>query len=79
MIWKSHLLSMIVYAIFVCIVLALLRREDKKSQIKYALFLFLIMVAGGLLFGWFMYLFTLLSLRSSFESSNRYVIIFTLS
>ncbi len=50
---------MIVYAIFVCIVLALLRREDKKSQIKYALFLFLIMVAGGLLFGWFMYLFTL--------------------
>ncbi|MBA7698248.1 hypothetical protein ES703_106924 [subsurface metagenome] len=59
MIWKSHLLSMIVYAIFVCIVLALLRREDKKSQIKYALFLFLIMVAGGLLFGWFMYLFTL--------------------
>ncbi|TEU05271.1 MAG: hypothetical protein E3J22_05775 [Candidatus Aminicenantes bacterium] len=59
MIWKSHLLSMIVYAIFVCIVLALLRREDKKSQIKYALFLFLIMVVGGLLFGWFMYLFTL--------------------
>jgi len=50
---------MIVYAIFVCIVLALLRREDKKSQIKYALFLFLIMVVGGLLFGWFMYLFTL--------------------
>ncbi len=59
MIWKSHLLSMIVYAIFVCIVLALLRREDRKSQIKYALFLFLIMVVGGLLFGWFMYLFTL--------------------
>ncbi|MCK4758994.1 MAG: hypothetical protein KAT69_03050 [Candidatus Aminicenantes bacterium] len=59
MIWKSHLLSMIVYAIFVCIVLTLLRREDKKSQIKYALFLFLIMVVGGLLFGWFMYLFTL--------------------
>ena len=59
MIWKSHLLSMIVYAIFVCIVLALLRRDDKKSQVKYGLFLFLIMVVGGLLFGWFMYLFTL--------------------
>jgi heme A synthase len=59
MIWKSHLLSMIIYAIFVCIVLALIRRNDKKSQIKYALFLFLIMVVGGLLFGWFMYLFTL--------------------
>ena len=59
MIWKSHLLSMITYAVFVCIVLALIRRNDRKSQVKYALFLFLIMVVGGLLFGWFMYLFTL--------------------
>jgi len=59
MIWKSHFLSMIVYAVFVCIVLTLIRRNDRKSQIRYALFLFLIMVAGGLLFGWFMYLFTL--------------------
>jgi heme A synthase len=59
MIWKSHLLSMIIYAVFVCIVLALIRRNDRKNQIKYALFLFLIMVVGGLLFGWFMYLFTL--------------------
>ncbi|MDH4257214.1 MAG: hypothetical protein OEZ45_05820 [Candidatus Aminicenantes bacterium] len=59
MIWKSHLLSMIVYAVFVCIVLALLRKEDRKSQVRYGLFLFAIMVVGGLLFGWFMYLFTL--------------------
>ena len=59
MIWKSHFLSMIIYAVFVCIVLALIRRNDRRSQIRYALFLFLIMVAGGLLFGWFMYLFTL--------------------
>jgi uncharacterized membrane protein len=59
MIWKSHFLSMIIYAVFVCIVLTLIRRNDRKSQIRYALFLFLIMVAGGLLFGWFMYLFTL--------------------
>lgn len=59
MIWKSHLFSMIIYAVFVCIVLAILRRDDRKSQIKYGLFLFLVMVIGGLLFGWFMYLFTL--------------------
>lgn len=50
---------MIIYAVFVCIVLAILRRDDRKSQIKYGLFLFLVMVVGGLLFGWFMYLFTL--------------------
>jgi len=50
---------MIVYALFVCTVLALLRRDDRKSQVRYGLSLFAIMVVGGLLFGWFMYLFTL--------------------
>lgn len=48
---------MIVYAFFVSVVLALLRRNDRKSQIKYGLSLFSIMVVGALLFGWFMYIF----------------------
>ena len=56
MILKSHFLSMIIYAFFVCVVLALIRREKRKNQIKYALSLFLLMVAGALLFGWLMYL-----------------------
>lgn len=59
MIWKSHFLSMVIYAAFICIVLALIRRGDKKSQIKYALSLFLLMVLGALVFGWFMYLFAI--------------------
>ncbi len=59
MILKSHLLSMIFYAAFVCIVLALIRKPERRSQIKYALSLFFLMVVGALLFGWFMYLFTL--------------------
>ena len=59
MIFKSHLFSMIVYAFFVAIVLALLRRSEKRSRIRYGLFLFLIMVGGAILFGWLMYLFTL--------------------
>jgi len=50
---------MILYAAFVCIVLALIRRNERKSQIRYAVFLFLLMVVGAILFGWFMYLFTL--------------------
>ena len=58
MILQSHLLSMIVYAFFVSVVLALLRRNDRKSRIKYGLSLFSIMVVGALLFGWFMYIFT---------------------
>lgn len=48
---------MILYAFFVCTVLALIRRDDKKAQARYALSLFLIMVVGALLFGWFMFLF----------------------
>ncbi len=59
MIMKSHLFSMILYAMFVCIVLALIRRDDRKGQVKYAVSLFIIMVLGALLFGWFMYLFNL--------------------
>jgi uncharacterized membrane protein len=59
MIFKSHLVSMIVYAFFVAIVLSLLRRGEKRARIRYALFLFLIMVGGAILFGWLMYLFTL--------------------
>ncbi len=57
MILKSHLLSMIIYAFFVCIVLAIIRRRERKAQVRYFISLFLIMVAGALLFGWFMFLF----------------------
>jgi hypothetical protein len=57
MIFKSHLLSMVVYAFFVSVVLSLLRRDDRRSQLKYGISLFLLMVGGALTFGWFMYLF----------------------
>ena len=59
MILESHFLSMILYALFVAIVLALIRRDSGKARLKYGLFLFGVMVGGALLFGWFMYLFTL--------------------
>lgn len=59
MIFRSHLISMILYAFFVCVVLTLIRRTERKEQIKYAVFLFLLMVLGALIFSWFMYLFTL--------------------
>lgn len=57
MIFRSHFLSLIVYAFFVSLVLALIRREDARARLKYGLSLFLIMVAGALVFGWFMFLF----------------------
>lgn len=57
MILKSHLLSMVIYALLASVVLALIRRNDGKSRIRYGLTLFLIMVLGAVAFGWFMYLF----------------------
>lgn len=57
MILESHLLSMTLYAFFVALVMSLLRREGRKARVRYGLTLFLIMVAGALAFGWFMYLF----------------------
>ncbi|HRD02083.1 MAG TPA: hypothetical protein PLP57_05490 [Candidatus Saccharicenans sp.] len=57
MILESHLYTMIVYAFLVSIVLALIRKPDFKSRLKYGLILFLIMTVASLAFGWFMYLF----------------------
>jgi hypothetical protein len=57
MIFRSHILSMAAYAFFVSVILSLIRRNERKSQIKYGLTLFLFMVVGALAFGWFMYLF----------------------
>ncbi len=59
MIFRSHLLSMVVYALLVAVVMAFLRRPDRKSRLRYGITLFLIMVGGAILFGWLMYLFTL--------------------
>ena len=57
MIFRSHLVSMIIYAFLVAVVLALIRKEDIRGRLRYGLTLFLVMVGGALAFGWFMYLF----------------------
>ncbi len=57
MILESHLFTMIIYALLVSLVLALIRRPDLKSRLKYGLTLFMIMTLASLAFGWFMYLF----------------------
>ena len=57
MIFESLLLSMVVYAFFVALVLALIRRGDTKARLKYGLVLFAVMTVGALAFGWFLFLF----------------------
>lgn len=57
MIFRSHLVSMVIYAALVSLVLAVIRREDARGRVRYGVTLFLIMVVGAVAFGWFMYLF----------------------
>lgn len=57
MIFESLLLSMVVYAFFVSLVLALIRRPDLKSRLRYGLLMFAVMTVGALAFGWLMFLF----------------------
>jgi hypothetical protein len=48
---------MILYAFFVSLVMSLLRRDERRAQVKYGLTLFAVMVVGAVAFGWFMFLF----------------------
>jgi hypothetical protein len=57
MILRSHFVSMIVYAALVALVLALLRRNERRARVRYGLFMFLVMAGGAIVFGWLMYLF----------------------
>ena len=55
--FKSLILSMVIYSAFVSSVLAIIRRSGTKERVRYGLTLFVIMVVGALVFGWFMHLF----------------------
>ncbi len=57
MIFESHLFSMVVYAALVSLVMALIRRTERKDRVRYGLTLFVIMTVGAVAFGWFMFLF----------------------
>jgi hypothetical protein len=57
MIMETHLFTMVIYALLVSLVLSLIRRSELKARLKYGVTLFLIMVVGALVFGWFMFLF----------------------
>ena len=56
MIFKSHLFSMIFFALIVSIVFAFIKQDTKKSRLRYGIILFVSLVLGAILFGWFMYL-----------------------
>ncbi|MCI0470986.1 MAG: hypothetical protein L0Y73_04950 [Candidatus Aminicenantes bacterium] len=55
MIFKSHLISMLIYTIIVAVMLAFIRFDSKKEIFRYGLKLFIYMTAGVIIFSWIMH------------------------
>ena len=54
MIFKSHLISMLVLAFFVALVLGFVRHNEPRQVGRYALKVFLYMAGGVVAFSWLM-------------------------
>lgn len=55
MIFKSHMISMLVFVLIVSIMLAFIKYSDGRRIFRYALKLFLYMAGGVFIFSWLMY------------------------
>jgi hypothetical protein len=55
-IFKSHLISMLVFALIVSVVLAFIRHDDGRAVFRYGLKVFLYMAGGVVAFSWLMHL-----------------------
>lgn len=55
MIFKSHLISMVIFAAIVSVMLAFIRHSDLRHVRNYALKLFLYLAGGVIAFSWFMH------------------------
>jgi hypothetical protein len=56
MIFKSHVISMLIFAAIVSIVLAFIKHNEPRPISLYALKLFLYMAGGVVVASWIMYL-----------------------
>jgi hypothetical protein len=54
-IFRSHLISMLIFAFIVAVVLAFAKHDDGRSIFRYALKVFLYLAGGVVVFSWFMY------------------------
>lgn len=55
--FRSYLISMVVFAGIVSIMLACLKREQMREIVRYAVKNFLYMTGGAVIASWFIYLF----------------------
>ena len=55
MIFRSHLITMVIYALIVSVMLGFLKFEAPKQVFRYSLKLFVYMVGGVIIFSWIMF------------------------
>jgi hypothetical protein len=55
MIFKSHMISMLIFAAIVSVVLACIKHNDARQAWRYALKLFLYMTGGVVAISWMMH------------------------
>ncbi|NIM13742.1 MAG: hypothetical protein GTO45_16835 [Candidatus Aminicenantes bacterium] len=55
MIFKSHLLTMMIFAVIVSTVLAFIKHDEKKDIFRYGLKIFIYMICGVIIVSWIMY------------------------
>lgn len=55
--FRSHIISMVLFALIVSVLLSLIKTDEKKTFFKYAMKLFVYMVFGVILFSWFIKFF----------------------
>ena len=56
---QSHLLLLVLFALFVSLVFAVLTKDDLREQIRFGGLLFAGFVAAAVVLGWLMYPFPL--------------------
>lgn len=55
MIFRSHFISMLVFAVIVSVLLAFIKYDKKSEIIKYSIKLFIYMTGGVIIFSWIMF------------------------
>jgi hypothetical protein len=55
--FKSHLISLVLFSAIVSVLMAFIKYEEKKSIFRYGLKYLIYMIGGVILFSWVMHFF----------------------
>jgi hypothetical protein len=55
MIFKSHLIAMVIFSVIVSTLLAFIKHDEKKDILKYGVKIFIYMTCGVIVVSWIMF------------------------